>query len=61
MNIIERYSERTLSMPSDKFPGLSGLASEFAYKLGDQYVAGLWRTDLCRGLCWAGLGFNRRE
>ncbi|KAG0647242.1 hypothetical protein D0Z07_7017 [Hyphodiscus hymeniophilus] len=52
MNMIEGYSERTLSTPTDKFPGLSGLASEFAYILDDQYVAGLWRRDLARGLCW---------
>ena len=52
MDMIEGYSERKLSMPSDKFLGVSGLASEFAYLLDNQYVAGLWRRDLCRGLCW---------
>ena len=50
--MIENYSERTLSMPSDKFPGLSRLASEFASILDDQYVAGPWRKDFCRDLCW---------
>jgi hypothetical protein len=52
MDMVEGYSERKLSMPTDKFAGVSGLASEIAYLLGDQYVAGLWRNDLCRGLCW---------
>ena len=52
MEMVEGYSARELSIPSDKFAGVSGLASEFAYLLGDQYVAGLWRKDLWRGLCW---------
>jgi hypothetical protein len=52
MEMIEGYSARELSVPSDKFAGVSGLASELAYLLGDPYVAGLWRKDLWRGLCW---------
>jgi hypothetical protein len=51
-DMIEGYSTRQLSMKTDKFPGISGLASEYAYQLNDQYVAGLWRNDLCRGLSW---------
>lgn len=52
MDLVEGYSTRQLSKKSDTFPGLSGLASEFSFLLDDQYVAGLWRNDLLRGLCW---------
>jgi hypothetical protein len=50
--MIEGYSCRKLSVDSDKFPGISGLASEYSYLLSDQYVADLWRNNLAEGLSW---------
>ncbi|CAD6443154.1 0ff965df-c0aa-415f-8b85-65222d292d4c [Sclerotinia trifoliorum] len=50
--MVQDYNSRQLTHRTDKFPALSGLALEFAYLLGDEYVAGLWRKDLVRGLCW---------
>lgn len=55
------YGERKLSKPSDKLPAISGLASIFAKRLDDQYVAGLWRSDLVVGLSWEGLHCKRVE
>lgn len=46
------YGQRKLSRPSDKLPAISGIASIFAKRLNDQYVAGLWRSDLIVGLNW---------
>jgi hypothetical protein len=31
---------------------VEGYSEEISYMLDDQYVAGLWRNDLVRGLCW---------
>ena len=53
-DMTEGYSRRRLSMMPDKFPAVSDLASEFAYVVDDEYIGGLWRKDLCRGLSWRG-------
>jgi hypothetical protein len=51
-SILENYSARKMTNPSDVFPALAGLAGEFNLYLKDEYVAGLWKTDLHRGLLW---------
>ncbi|KAM3076281.1 hypothetical protein ACMFMG_006215 [Clarireedia jacksonii] len=51
-NMVQDYAIRELTHRTDRFPALSGLATEFAYLLDDEYVAGLWRKDLLKGLCW---------
>lgn len=51
--ILQRYTECSLTFPSDKFPALSGVASEVQKRIDDVYVAGLWKGDLPLGLMWA--------
>ncbi|PVH67961.1 HET-domain-containing protein, partial [Cadophora sp. DSE1049] len=51
-SITRNYSARKLTFASDVLPALVGLATEFNRHLTDQYVAGLWRRDLLRGLLW---------
>ncbi|KFY28132.1 hypothetical protein V491_00621 [Pseudogymnoascus sp. VKM F-3775] len=51
-NILEQYSKRNLTIASDKFPALSGVAAQFAQLTGDTYIAGLWERDLVVGLLW---------
>lgn len=54
-DLIEDYSSRSLSFPSDKLVAFSGLARKF----GDdkkQYLAGVWSTDLPAGLLWRVVG-----
>lgn len=52
--IVEEYSTRSLTKATDRLPALSGLAAEINKKLeDDQYIAGLWREDLERGLLWS--------
>ena len=51
--IVWQYSERGLTYPKDRLPALSGLAQKLTEYLGDdQYLAGLWKNDLHRGLMW---------
>ena len=50
--LVAEFSRRKLTVSSDKLPALSGLARSFGAALGDEYVAGLWRGDLVRGLLW---------
>lgn len=52
IKIVENYSSRALTQVTDTLPALSGLANEFHRATGDTYVAGLWKGDILRGLCW---------
>lgn len=47
--MVEMYSETEMTYQSVKFPALSVLAREISEFLKDEYIAGLWKTDLLRG------------
>ncbi|KAG7076122.1 HET-domain-containing protein [Colletotrichum scovillei] len=51
-DLIIEYTRRKLTVSDDKFSALSGLARTFSSALGDEYVAGLWKDDLVRGMLW---------
>jgi hypothetical protein len=50
--VVALYSEAQLTYSKDKLIALSGVARQFQQILNDQYVAGLWRNELLRQLCW---------
>ncbi|KAH9885572.1 heterokaryon incompatibility protein-domain-containing protein [Cubamyces lactineus] len=52
LRIVEDYSSRKLSDPSDKLTAISALAEMFAPVLGPDYAAGLWRHTLLEDLLW---------
>ncbi|KAJ2980538.1 hypothetical protein NUW58_g6919 [Xylaria curta] len=49
---LAHYSSRYLTHTSDRLHALSGLADLFREITGDEYVLGLWKGDLLRGLIW---------
>ncbi|KAI0334660.1 HET-domain-containing protein [Cubamyces sp. BRFM 1775] len=51
-NVVEDYSNRLLSEPTDKLVAISGLAEMFAHALCTDYLAGLWRDSLIHDLLW---------
>jgi len=51
--IIQDYSARDLTFPSDKLVALSGLARRIQGLTGDEYFAGLWRKDFELQLLWS--------
>jgi hypothetical protein len=51
-NMIREYTTRAISFSTDKLPAVSALALRVAQQTGDEYRAGLWRSDLLRGLLW---------
>ncbi|KAK4225941.1 heterokaryon incompatibility protein-domain-containing protein [Podospora fimiseda] len=54
-HLVEVYSGRKLAYTSDRLPGISGLATKHCHTTGNQrgeYLAGLWRGELLRGLLW---------
>lgn len=50
--IVRQYSAASLTKQSDRLIAISGLAKHFESALGDQYLAGLWKHDLLRGIGW---------
>ncbi|KAF1955087.1 HET-domain-containing protein, partial [Byssothecium circinans] len=52
ITIIEDYSRRTFSEPSDKLIALSGVATDFFEKTGDTYLAGLWKNRFIAHMAW---------
>ncbi|KFA73094.1 hypothetical protein S40288_02745 [Stachybotrys chartarum IBT 40288] len=61
--LLSEYSKRKLTFARDKFPALAGLATHLSLMQSpassprapsNKYLAGLWSTDMLRGLCWQG-------
>lgn len=52
-DLVERYTSCGITVLSDKLIAISGLASYFQSFVGiDEYVAGLWRSQLPQSLAW---------
>ncbi|KAH7146989.1 heterokaryon incompatibility protein-domain-containing protein [Dactylonectria estremocensis] len=49
------YGRRKLTCASDKLPAMSGLARIYHELLRDEYLAGIWKTNVVEGICWQGL------
>ncbi|KAF1926103.1 uncharacterized protein M421DRAFT_7326 [Didymella exigua CBS 183.55] len=50
--IVEQYSTRELTMPADKLPAISGIASKIRKATHSEYIAGLWKSNLAFDLLW---------
>jgi hypothetical protein len=50
---VEEYSYLKLSNQEDKLTALSGLAIEINKLTGDEYLCGIWRSQLLRDLMWS--------
>ncbi|KAL0959231.1 hypothetical protein HGRIS_014507 [Hohenbuehelia grisea] len=51
-DVVEEFTRRAITIPSDKLVAFSGIAEEF-YKLrGSRYYAGLWEDRLVLDLLW---------
>jgi len=48
--LLRVYTKRVLSKEEGKFAAILGITKVFQAKLNDETIAGLWRTDLHRGL-----------
>ncbi|CAG2009322.1 unnamed protein product [Fusarium graminearum] len=52
-SMITDYSKRVLSFEQDKFPAIAALARHFSERFeGQRYMAGLWESDIHKGLLW---------
>jgi hypothetical protein len=52
VNVVEEYSQTSLTNPTDKLIAISGIAKSFANVTGQRYVAGMWRESLEHALLW---------
>ncbi|TVY17477.1 hypothetical protein LARI1_G004820 [Lachnellula arida] len=50
--LVQEYSARKLSFDSDKLPAFAGIVQLLHPAIGGDYMAGIWSTDLRRGLLW---------
>ncbi|KAM6519216.1 hypothetical protein FALCPG4_012863 [Fusarium falciforme] len=50
--IVTGFSGTRLTRRTDRLPAISGLAKLYQDVLQDEYLAGLWRNDLYKGLFW---------
>ena len=57
---MELFAERDISFSDDKLPAVSGIAHGMAEFIQDEYLAGLWRKDIGRGLLWNTRNDNSR-
>lgn len=49
---VYEYSHRKISFLEDRFDAISALVTEFHNINDDQYLAGIWRQEMWRGLLW---------
>ena len=49
---VKAYMRRDLTSISDSLPAISGIANKVSQRLGDEYLAGLWRSSLITDLGW---------
>lgn len=53
--IVTKYSELDLTIPTDRLLALSGLAERIQQRVGLSYIAGLWKESLVMDLLWLGV------
>ncbi|KAH8695708.1 heterokaryon incompatibility protein-domain-containing protein [Phaeosphaeriaceae sp. PMI808] len=51
-HIVEQYSGRDLTVPGDRLPAISGIASKIHKATHSEYIAGLWKGNLASDLLW---------
>lgn len=52
LEITEMCARRRFTFPQDILPAISGAARLVSEYLYDDYLAGIWKTDLARGVLW---------
>jgi len=52
--LVCEYSILDLSRPRDRYYAFAGIADIFNRIVKDECLAGIWKNDIARGLCWTG-------
>lgn len=51
-HLIGIYARLKLTKHTDKLPAIAGIAQQIQLRTGDTYLAGVWKSDIQRGLQW---------
>jgi Heterokaryon incompatibility protein (HET) len=51
-DLLNGYGSKKFTFEADLLPGLGGIAQRFSEETNDRYLAGIWQSDLFRGLTW---------
>lgn len=51
-HVVGTYAGLKLTKYTDKLPAIAGIARQVQLRTGDTYLAGLWKSDIERGLQW---------
>lgn len=51
--LIAEYSKRGLTKEADRLPALGGIVVRFQSLLESDYLVGIWKDDLVKGLLWS--------
>ncbi|KAK0710170.1 heterokaryon incompatibility protein-domain-containing protein, partial [Lasiosphaeria miniovina] len=58
-DLLEVYTKRKLSVPTDRIMAISGIAQRYGAACGGEYLAGLWKDALPNALLWGREGEMR--
>ncbi|KAK2761233.1 hypothetical protein FQN54_001755 [Arachnomyces sp. PD_36] len=50
--LVQDFTGREISCPSDKLPAIGGVAAEMSRVTGSRYLAGLWEHNILHDLMW---------
>ncbi|KAE9372930.1 hypothetical protein N431DRAFT_439884 [Stipitochalara longipes BDJ] len=51
-SMVGEYTQRKLTVGTDRLPAFAGVAAEMQGYLGQGYLAGLWEDSFVTDLCW---------
>jgi len=49
---VQVFTRRSLTKQTDRLPALAGIAAAMSERIGGRFFAGLWETELEKGLLW---------
>lgn len=53
LGLVSEYSTKNFTNINDRLPALAGLAAHIAGKTNDEFLMGIWKSDMIRGLAWS--------
>jgi hypothetical protein len=53
LKLVTEYTSKALTKEKDKLCAVAGLARATNEIIKDEYLAGIWRKDIFRQLCWS--------
>ncbi|KAG4436908.1 hypothetical protein IFR05_007596 [Cadophora sp. M221] len=58
-SIVSTFSKLDITFESDRLPAISGIANVMSNQFKESYIAGIWGSELARGLLWSQYGHQK--